>query len=111
MVAFIHRHRIVHGVESICALLPIAPSAYYEHKPRETDPAWLPARANRDAWLNAEVRRVWEANFRVYDVRKLYRQRHREGIAVACRRVAQGRFRNSVATIFQRERGGPPVIP
>lgn len=89
MVAFIDRHREVYGVESICALLPIAPSTYYEHKAREADPGRLPARAQRDAWLRAEIRRAWEENFRVYGVRKVYRQLHREGIAVARCTVAR----------------------
>ena len=31
MVAFIDAHRGAYGVEPICAVLPIAPSTYYEH--------------------------------------------------------------------------------
>ena len=31
----------------------------------------------------SEIRRVWEGNFRVYGVRKVWRQLGREGIAVA----------------------------
>ena len=58
MVAFIDAHRNVYGVEPICALLPIAPSTYYEHKARETDPERLPPRAQRDATLMPEIRRV-----------------------------------------------------
>ena len=38
MVAFIDAHRDVHGVESICALLPIAPSTYFRHKAQQADP-------------------------------------------------------------------------
>ena len=34
MLAFIDAHRDQYGVESICKLLPIAPSTYYEHKAR-----------------------------------------------------------------------------
>jgi putative transposase len=43
----------------------------------------LPARARRDEVLRTEIRRVWEENFRVYGVRKVWRQLRREGIAVA----------------------------
>jgi hypothetical protein len=39
MVAFIDAHREADGVEPICALLPIAPSTYYEQKARQADPA------------------------------------------------------------------------
>jgi putative transposase len=34
-MAFIDAHRDEHGVESICAQLPIAPSTYYELPPLE----------------------------------------------------------------------------
>jgi len=83
MIAFIDDHRPVYGVEPICRVLPIAPSNYYEHAARRRDPARLPARARRDEVLRTEIRRVWEENFRVYGVRKVWRQLCREGIAVA----------------------------
>ena len=35
MVAFVDDHREAYGVEPICAMLPIAPSTYYEQKARE----------------------------------------------------------------------------
>jgi len=83
MVAFIDAHRAEYGVEPICAELPIAPSTYYEHKARASDPERLPARSKRDAALMGEIRRVWEGNFRVYGARKVWRQLGREGITVA----------------------------
>ena len=39
-----------------------------------------PARARRDAVLQAEIRRVFDENFQVYGVRKVWRQLRREGI-------------------------------
>jgi putative transposase len=51
MVAFIDAHRATFGVESICAVLPIAPSVYYERKARIRDPQRQPARARRDGTL------------------------------------------------------------
>ncbi|MEN7974121.1 MAG: IS3 family transposase, partial [Verrucomicrobiota bacterium] len=83
MVAFIDQHRAAHGVEPICAVLPIAPSTYYHHKACLADPERLSARAKRDRMLNVQIRRVWEENFQVYGVRKVWRQLRREGIAVA----------------------------
>src|SRR3954449_4548605 len=83
MIAFLDAHREVYGVEPICRLLPIAPSTYYERAAHRADPARLPARAQRDVRLRAEIRRVWEANFRVYGVRKVWRELRREGIAIA----------------------------
>ena len=83
MVSFIDQHRAAYGVEPICTELPIAPSTYYEYKAREADPRRLPARHLRDAWLEVEILRVWEENFRVYGVRKVWKQLNREEFRVA----------------------------
>lgn len=83
MIAFIDAHREVYGVEPICRVLPIAPSTYHERAARRADPGRLPPRAQRDARLREGIRRVWEENFRVYGVRKVWQQLRREGIAVA----------------------------
>ena len=89
MIAFVEEHRDIHGVEPICRLLPIAPSTYYEHVDRRRDPAKLSARAKRDAELRDAIQRVWQENFRVYGVRKVWRQLRREGIEVARCTVAR----------------------
>lgn len=83
MVGFIDAHRGTHGVEPICSLLPIAPSTYYDHLAKRSDPARLSDRARRDAALQPEIRRVFEANYQVYGVRKVWRQLRREGVEVA----------------------------
>ena len=89
MIAFVDDHRGVYGVEPICRLLPIAPSTYHEHVARRGDPSKLPARAKRYAELRQHVQRVWNANFQVYGVRKVWRQLRREGIEVARCTVAR----------------------
>ena len=83
MIDFINEHCAIHGVEPICRVLPIAASTYHAHAARRADPTKLPARARRDATLKIEIGRVYEENFRVYGVRKVWRQLRREGIAVA----------------------------
>ena len=89
MVAFIDDHCEAYGVEPICDVLPIAPSTYYGHKARETNPSLCSTRAQRDEELRGEIERVWEANFRVYGVRKVWRQLNREGVPVARCTVAR----------------------
>jgi transposase InsO family protein len=89
MLGFIEAHRQEHGVEPICKVLPIAPSTWRRHAARAADPAKLPARAQRDAGLKADIRRVFEENFQVYGVRKVWRQLQREGIQVARCTVAR----------------------
>ena len=76
-------HRDEFGVEPICAELPIAPSTYWEHKRREREPERRSARAKRDEALRPLIQRVWETNFGVYGVRKVWRQFQREGVEVA----------------------------
>ena len=78
MIAFIDDHRGAHGVEPICKVLPIAPSTYHAHVARRADPAKRSARAKRDAALKPEIRRVFDDNFQVYGVRKVWRQLRRE---------------------------------
>jgi putative transposase len=111
MVRFIDVHRDAYGVEPICAVLPIAPSVYYECKAREGDPGRQPRRVQHDAWLSAQIGRVWRANRAVYGVRKIWNQLKREGHIVGrctvtrlMRRlglagVVRGRRRFKVTTI------------
>ena len=89
MIAFIDEHRALYGVEPICKVLLIAPSTYRAHTARRADPSRLPARARSDAALMVEIRRVFEANFHVYGVRKVWRQLGRDGIRVARCTVAR----------------------
>ena len=89
MIAFIDDHRGVHGVEPICEVLPIAPSTYHDHLAKRADPSRLSARARRDAELRGEIARVFDDNFRVYGVRKVWRQMRREGFDVARCTVAR----------------------
>ena len=83
MIAFIDDHRAAYGVEPICRVLPIAPSTYHDHAARRRDPTKRSARAKRDAALKVEVRRVFDENFQVYGVRKIWRQLQRQGFDVA----------------------------
>jgi putative transposase len=89
MIAFIDDHRGAYGVEPICRVLPIAPSTYHAHVAKRADPTRLSARAKRDDGLMPEVQRVFEENFRVYGVRKVWRQLKREGHDVARCTVAR----------------------
>jgi len=71
MTLFVDEHREAYGVEPICAVLPIAPSTYYEQKARQANPSRLPERARRDAVLCGEIERVWRENRRLYGARKV----------------------------------------
>ena len=68
---------------------PIAPSTYRAHARRVADPSRLSDRAKRDAELRPKIQRVWDENFNVYGVRKVWRQLNREGVDVARCTVAR----------------------
>ena len=89
MIAFIDDHRDKHGVEPICDMLPIAPATYYEHLAKRADPARQSDRAKRDEELRPHIQRVFDANWQVYGVRKVWRQLRREGLDVARCTVAR----------------------
>jgi hypothetical protein len=125
MIAFIDDHRQVYGVEPICRVLPIAPSTYHAHVARRADPSRVPDRIRRDADLKVEIRRVFEENFRVYGVRKVWRHaagglRRRSlygGAVDAGHRPSRGDPGQAAADYHQRQ-GGPlsagscePTVP
>ena len=83
MRSFIDQHRVRFGVEPICKLLQVAPSAYWRHAARQRDPSLCSARSRRDAWLIPHIQHVWQVNFQVYGADKVWRQLQREGVQVA----------------------------
>ncbi len=126
MIAFIDDHRQAYGVEPICRVLPIAPSTYRAHLARRADPSRLPDRLRRDADLKVEIQRVFEENFRVYGVRKVWRQLRREGFSAARCTVARlmrslglrGAIRGKAIAHNDQRQGGPlsagpcePTVP
>jgi putative transposase len=83
MVDFIDRHRAALRVESICRVLQFAPSAYYERKKQAATPELRSPRRKNDETLRTAIRRVWDDNFQVYGVRKVWHELVREGFVVA----------------------------
>lgn len=83
MVSFIDDHREEYGVEPICSQLPIAPSTFYAHQNKLSNPDRRSDRAKRDDALRPEIQRVWEENFHVYGAHKVWKQLNREDFEVA----------------------------
>ncbi|WP_434098812.1 IS3 family transposase [Streptomyces mirabilis] len=86
LVAFIDEHKDrFGGVEPICRVLTdhdckIAPSTYYAHHKRQAAPA---VRTLRDAELKTLIKEAYDANYRVYGARKIWRHLNRQDVAVA----------------------------
>ena len=83
MKEFVDKHRDVHGVEPICKVLRIVPSGYRRHAAQQRMPALRCARAQRDEVLAPLIARVRQASLEVYGAKKVWRQLHREALAVA----------------------------
>ena len=83
MYRLVDEHREVHGVEPMCRVLQIAPSAYRRHAARLRTPSLQSVRAQSDAVLMPTIKRVWNDNLQVYGADKVWMQMNREGAAVA----------------------------
>ena len=86
MISFVDAYRDDHGVEPICRVLAIAPSTYHAHVARRARPETAPARVKRDDTLSVEIKRVFNENFQVYGVRKVWRQLLRKAMTWAAAR-------------------------
>ncbi|MBP2463684.1 hypothetical protein J3A65_004511 [Rhizobium sp. PvP014] len=98
MISFIAEHRGVFGVEAFCRLPPIAPSTYYENVTKRLDVDRLSNLARSD---RIEIRRVFEQNFRVYGVRKVWRHLNRAETG-SCRVSMECRVLNQRLWIFTK---------
>lgn len=78
MVAFIDANRHQWPVAVMCRELGLAERSYYAAKQRPPS-----LRTLSDAALLVEIRRIWEANYRVYGARRVWKQLRREGHQVA----------------------------
>jgi putative transposase len=67
MVQFVDDNRDDFGVEPICATLQVASSTYYDNKKRTPS-----ARALRDALMMPILLALFQVNYKVYGVRKLW---------------------------------------
>lgn len=72
-----------HGVGPVCHELNIAPSTYYRHREYRQHPEKRSQRERRDDQLKPEIQRVYDENYSVYGIRKVWRQLQREGFSVA----------------------------
>ncbi|WP_439332986.1 IS3 family transposase, partial [Xanthomonas citri] len=80
---FIDKHRDAFGVEPLCKVLQVAPSAYRKHAALLREPHKRCARVHRDEVLMPQIECVWQANMQVYGADKVWRQLAREGVVVA----------------------------
>ena len=98
MIAFIEESRESFVVESMCKILQIAPSTYYDRRAIVRDPDRASARAKSDAALILKIDAAWDANRKLYGARKVWQVLRWQGedaaplsadcSAIACRATA-----------------------
>ena len=71
---------MVYGVESICRVLPIAPSTYYRHAQRLQQPILRAKRCVSDECLLAQIQTVWDGSLQEYGYCKVWCQLLPQGV-------------------------------
>jgi len=84
MVNYIDAYRNEFGVEPICEVLQFAPSTYYATKSRP-----MSQRGISDVVMKVAIFTVWQANYEVYGVRKMWKAMRRAGADVGRDQVAR----------------------
>ena len=83
MISFIEDHKVVHGVEPICRVLPIAPSTYYARSAVARDADLASDRAKQDAIDRKKIKDAFDGSGRRYGARKIWHDLRRDGHDIA----------------------------
>lgn len=83
MIAFIEDHKVAHGVEPICRVLPIAPSTFYAHAAIARDPDLASDRAKRDILDRERIKEAFDGSGKRYGARKIWHDLRRDGQDIA----------------------------
>lgn len=83
MITFIEEHRVAHGVEPICRVLPIAPSTFYAHAAIDRDPGLASDRAKQDAIDRKKIKDAFDDSGKRYGARKIWHELRRNNHDIA----------------------------
>ena len=83
MIAFIEDHKVAHGVEPICRVLPIAPSTFYAHAAVARDADLASDRAKKDALVKAKIKEAFNNSGKRYGARKIWHELRRNKYDIA----------------------------
>ncbi|MDI4509367.1 IS3 family transposase [Moraxella osloensis] len=80
MVKFIDDEKKKYGVESICRILPIAPSTYYRIKDEQENPEKQSRRKQSDKHLMEQIKQIWRDSGCRYGIRKVWHKLKQDGL-------------------------------
>lgn len=83
MIAFIEVHKVAHGVEPICRVLPIAPSTFYAHAAVARDADLASDSAKKDALDKAKIKEAFNNSGKRYGARKIWHELRRNKYDIA----------------------------
>lgn len=83
MIAFIEDHRMVHGVEPICRVLPIAPSTFYARAATARDPDLASDRVKQDVIDRKKIKDAFDDSGKRYGARKIWHELRRNNHDIA----------------------------
>ncbi len=83
VMVFVKKYRNQYGVEPICKVLQIAPSAVWARLRVERNPALASDRTKMDVCRKVHIERVWKENYQAYGARKIWHELMREGHIIA----------------------------
>ena len=83
MIAFIEDHKVAHGVEPICRVLPIAPSTFHAHAAVARDADLASDRAKKDALDKAKIKEAFNNSGKRYGARKIWHELRRNKYDIA----------------------------
>ena len=80
MIKFIDDEKDNYGVESICRILPIAPSTYYRIKDEQENPEKQSRRKQSDKHLMARIKQIWQTSGCRYGICKVWHKLKQDGL-------------------------------
>ena len=80
MVKFIDDEKKKYGVESICSILPIAPSTYYRIKDEQENSEKQSHRKQSDKHLMEQIKQIWQDSGCRYGIRKIWHKLKQDGL-------------------------------
>jgi len=83
MISFIEDHRVAHGIEPICRVLPIAPSTFYAHAAIARDPDLASDRAKQDMVDGRKIKEAFDGSGKRYGARKVWHELRRNNHDIA----------------------------
>jgi len=108
MINFIDDEKKKYGVESICRILPIAPSAYYRIKEEQDNPEKQSRRKQSDNRLMAQIKQIWQDSGCRYGIRKVWHKLKQDGLPKLSRCTAECLMKQlSIQGVWQAKAKSP----